>query len=230
MVATAPGADAVTRALLWRQVAGRPLAAWPLQALARLADVGFCALVTPLERYDDGIKAIQNAAPDGIKAVIPTASATWRRALACVEDIPMSFEWIIALDATEPLVTTAALRAGLDAATRTGVAIACEPVKETLKRTQGQMVIETPPRASLMRLFAPVVFQRAALARALAAPAETAETAPADADDLVALAQRSGAPLSVFAAGFPGVRLTAEDDLALIETLLTQRQAEAKPI
>jgi len=250
VVATAPAAPPQTRALLWRRAAGRALAAWPLRALSQLAQLDYCALITPPERSQDGAQALTDEALRCVTAVIPTASVTWRGSLASVADIPPSCEWIIALDAAEPLVTSEALRAGLRAAARTGVAIAGEPVKETLKRTQGLMVVETPPRASLMRLFAPVVFQRAALERALVssldarseAGSETRSEAgseardvddPDEADDLVALAQRSGAPLSVFAAGFPGVRLTAEEDLTLIETLLLQRQSrqsEAQPL
>jgi 2-C-methyl-D-erythritol 4-phosphate cytidylyltransferase len=227
LVATAPDAGPQASDLLWRAISGRPLIGWTLQALMALDDLSYCALITPLERYDDGVKVIENdlsRAPGRVKVVLPTGANTWRRALASIEDIPTSCDWLLTVDATLPLVTTESLRAGLQAATRTGVAIAGEPVKETLKRVQGEKVVETPSRASLRRLFSPVIFRREAIWRVL----DNYDPHRSDANDLVALAQLSGVPLTVFDAGYPAVRLTTERDLAIIETLLTQRESEAQ--
>ncbi|HEY7975996.1 MAG TPA: hypothetical protein VID72_11670, partial [Ktedonobacterales bacterium] len=107
LVATAPDAGPLARDLLWRSVGGRPLAGWPLQALTSLDDLGYCAIITPLERYDDGVRLIErapNEAPGRVTAVIPTGSHTWRRALACAEDIAPRCNWFIVVDATLPLV------------------------------------------------------------------------------------------------------------------------------
>ena len=225
VVATAPAADASTRELLWRPVAGRLLISWPLRALAQLGALGFCTLIAPPAYKDDALKAIQREAPARVNAVIPTVSSAWRRALASVEDIPASCAWIIALDAAQSLVTAAGLREGLRAAQRTGVAIAGEPVKETLKHVTQGVVTETPPRASLARLTAPVIFRREALECALAAVPADADTAAEP--DLIALAQRAGVPLVAFDAGNLSLRVTSEADLAIVETLLSQRPSEA---
>lgn len=226
MVATAPDVEPRVTDILWRPVAGLPLIGWPLRALTSLDDLGYCALITPLERYDDGVRVVANdlnSAPGRLKVVIPTGGHTWLGALASAEDIPVSCEWIIVVDATLPLATTGSLRTGLRAAARTGVALAGEPVKETLKRVQGRQVVETLPRDALRRLWAPVIFRREALWRLL----ESHD--PADANDLLALAQRAGAPLAVYAVEYPCFRVTSEDDLAIVETLLRQRESEASP-
>lgn len=227
LVATAPDADAQARDLLWRTVAGRPLIGWPLQALTSLDALGYCALITTLERYDAGVRVIENdlnSAPGRVKAVIPTGRQTWRRALASVQDIPLACNWLIVMDATLPLVTTESLRAGLRAAAHTGVAIAGEPVKETLKRVQGQQMVETPPRDTLRRLLPLVIFSRDAIWRVL----DTYDPAVTDANDLLALTRLAGAPLTIFDAGYPSVRVTSEDDLAIVEALLNQRESEAR--
>jgi 2-C-methyl-D-erythritol 4-phosphate cytidylyltransferase len=102
--------------------------------------------------------------------------------------------------------------------------MAGEPVKETLKRVQGQHVAETPPRDTLRRLLTPVIFRRDALWRLV----ESVDPSTTDPNDLVALLRSSGAALTVYDADYPCVRVTSEDDLAIVETLLSQRKSEER--
>ncbi len=226
LVATAPGAARASHSLLWHPIAGRPLIAWPLQALAQLDGLGYCALIAPPDRYNDAVAVLQNVTPAQVNVAIPSASLTWRGALASVVDLPASCAWVIALDATLPLVTAASLRNGLRAAQRGGIAIAGEPVKETLKRVNGARVVETPPRDTLRRLHPPIIFPREALERALDARSDDTHT---ETNDLFSLAQGAGSPLVVFDAAYPCVRIRSDEDLAIVETLLHQQQSEASP-
>ena len=227
LVATAPDAGVQAADLLWRPVAGRPLSAWPVRSLARLDALRECALVAPVERAEDARRLLAAELPGLPCEVVPTPARDWRGALALgLARISAASDWLIVLDATLPLVTTESLRAGLRAAARTGVALAGEPVKETLKRVDGVLVVETPPRESLRRLIAPLIFQRAALERVRGSLGDAAHAAP-DARDLIALARLAGAPLTAYEAGYPGVRVTSEADLAILETLLSQRSPEA---
>lgn len=225
VVATAPGAAPQARDLLWRPVFGRQALAWTLVALHQLGDLSYCGLVTPTDRHDDVARMIVQEAPARMSGILLRAEATWRSAFPPIEIIPPMCEWIIIIDATLPLVTAATLRAGLRAANQTGIAIAAEPVKETLKRVDGSLVVETLPRDSLRRLLSPVIFQREALQRALDRYSANSSVS----DDLVALAKLAGAPLATFDAGYPTMRVTSEDDLAIVETLLRQRESEGRP-
>ncbi len=222
VVATAPDGDDATRDLLWRDVAGHSAVYWTLDALASLDGLGFCAVLTPMSHLWVAKHIKDDRLPQVYGAVMPTKNYTWRHQLAMLEDTPVLIKWIIVLDAAFPLVTPACLRAGLRAADKTGVAVAGEPVKETLKRVRGQHVVATPERNTLRRMLPPVVFQRSALRNVLnrSRPPTTV------ADDLFALAQLAGAPLTVFDAGYPSLRATNADDLPIIETLLRQRQTE----
>jgi len=227
LVATAPDTGVQAAEMLWRVVAGRPLITWPLRALAQLGARLDCALVAPTERADDAGRLLAAEAPACHCAVATPTQGGWRGALLSgLAPISGNPDWLIVLDATLPLVTTESLRAGLRVAAQTKVAIAGEPVKETLKRVNGHVVVETPPRDTLRRLLSPVILQREALSRALRSLDAPARAEP-DASDLVALAQRSGAPLTVYEAGYPGVRVTSEADLAILEMLLRQRSPEA---
>jgi 2-C-methyl-D-erythritol 4-phosphate cytidylyltransferase len=224
LVATAPDAGVQAADLLWRTVAGRPLITWPLRVLLQLDALRECALVAPAERADDAQRLLATEAPARSCAVVMAPERDWRGALINgLARVSAASDWVIVIDATLPLVSAASLGAGLRAAARTGVAIAGEPVKETLKRVDANRVVETLPRDAMRRLLSPSVFQRAALERMLE---RLAPSHPA-AHDLVTLARLTGAPLTVYEAGYSGVRVTSEADLAIVETLLRQRSPEA---
>ncbi|HEX8732335.1 MAG TPA: 2-C-methyl-D-erythritol 4-phosphate cytidylyltransferase, partial [Ktedonobacterales bacterium] len=158
VVAVAPAHHLGAGATLWREVAGRPLIAWALAPLASLASLRACIVVV-----DDAATDRARALEWGVerrRVAVQSVAAGASLAAALRAGLPAALavgEWVIALDAWAPLVTPAGLRAGLQAATSTGAAIAGEAVKETLKRVEGQHVVETPPRASLRRLQPPII-------------------------------------------------------------------------
>lgn len=220
VVATAPGADGAARQLLWRDVAGHPPLYWILTALSSLDLLDHCRLIAPHSEQDAVNRVLREVAAPVRTVVTLTNKYSWKGALIEAGEEPDVFEHLIVLDAALPLVTPACLRAGLRAADKSGVAIAGEQVKETLKRVHGQFVIETPPRDTLRRLLTPIVFRRDALLDFCATYTQAAS------DDLFALIQQSGASMSVFDAGYPALRATSADDLPIIEALLRQRHTE----
>ncbi len=223
VVATAPGAVPGTSDLLWRPVLGLPLISWPLRELKSVDALGFCGLVAPFTHCTRGLEVLHAEEPSDYSQFMSTPGSTWIRALSALCDTPIFSKWIIVIDATLPLVTAASFRAGLRAAERTGIAMAGEPVKETLKRVRGRDVVETPLRGSLRRLVSPVIFQREMLQRVLDRHSPSSSIP----DDIVALAQLAGVPIIIYDTGYPAVRVNSEDDLAIVETLLLQRLSEA---
>lgn len=219
VVGAAPAILLRDSALLWRAVARRPLIAWALDALAGLDGLSECIVIAPKNERRRAQPLRWGAGHHALAHPLAPGEDVWA---AMREALPAS-EWVIALDATAPLVTTASLRAGLDAAQRTGAAIAGEPVKETLKRVDDLRVVETLPRERLRRIQAPIIARGDLWRRALAS---YDPTRPAGAD-LVALAQIFDVPLTVYDIDYPGVRVASEADLALVETLLRERALEA---
>lgn len=219
MVAAAPAQH--LGALLWREVAGRPLIAWALAPLAHLEALRACTVVVD-DAEAERVRALEWA-PGRRVVVHPLAAGAdvWS-ALGAATPVG---EWLIALDAWTPLVTSTSLRAGVRAASHTGAAIAGETVKETLKLVEGQRVVETPPRVSLRRLQAPVIARGDLWSRALAG---VAPDAPLASDGLIALARRLGVPPTVYDIDYPGARVAFEADLPLVETLLRERAPEAR--
>lgn len=223
----APDVAAQTADLLWRPVLGRPLIAWPLRALATCKPMSSVTIRAQVGR-NAACRELLAAQATGSGPTLSAVCRGERNWLNLLEKCGRIRDgWLVVVDATLPLLTTASLRAGLLAAERTGVAIAAEPVKETLKRVDNQVVAETLPRESLRHLCSPVIFSREAIWRVLESYDPQGEV---DAHDLFALIGLAGVPLATFDVDYPCVRVTSEHDLAIVESLLRQRESERSSI
>lgn len=226
VVATAPGCDDAAADRLWRDVAGRSSVEWILSTLASLENISHICLYAPFDHKQTAQAMLARYAGGHAGNFSLTQSRIWASAIVSLRENlprnPVDYDALVIVDAAMPLVTAESVRAGLQVAQRAGVAIAGEPVKETLKRVSGDRVTQTPDRSALRRLLTPLVFQRETLLHALR---RWHDTKAYDAD-LFAFAQLADKPIAVFDAGYPSLRATTADDLPIIETVLRQRQTE----
>jgi 2-C-methyl-D-erythritol 4-phosphate cytidylyltransferase len=231
LVATAPApATFAAEALLWRSLRGKPVAAWALDALANKGSPGLespqiaaVVIVARAERRAERraeAEAMASGAPVALHARVVVSTPDWRASLAAgLAALPDACDWVIAVDAARPLVTSVMLTAAYAAArAMDGVALAGEPVTDTLKRVVNGRVVETPPRSALRRLTAPLVIRRDLLTRALQSP-----PAAPDAAGLAAIALASGARVATYQPGTPNPAITSEADWPVVEALLAAR-------
>src|SRR5262245_27678230 len=127
--------------------------------------------------------------------------------------VPEDAEVIVVHDAARPLASRhlfdaviAAVRAGADAA------VPGLPMTDTVKRVEGDRVVETVRRDKLVAVQTPQAFRAAALRRAHA-------DAP-DAPDDAALVEACGARVVVVAGDRTNWTVTTPDDLVVAEALL----------
>ncbi len=205
----------------WAVVGGKPALAWSVAACARTTPIGGVALVVATDRLDDA-RAL--AETEGWQHVLPVAAhgpQLCDAIAAGLAALPVDCHWVVLHDAARPLLTPELILAGLMAAARTGVASACEPVKETIKRARAGVVTETLERAHLALLQTPQVFARERL-QALVASAAGGEWA-----DAAARAAALDIPVATFPGGHENLRVVTADDVALAEDVLARRQREA---
>jgi 2-C-methyl-D-erythritol 4-phosphate cytidylyltransferase len=202
----------------WASAAGRPVLAWAVDVCVRAPDVSTVALVVRPDRLDAAGELIARSGWHGVHAVAATGPRRRDAVRAGLAALPADLEWVIVHDGTRPLVPPELIAAGLAAAARTGAAAVWAPVKETLKRVEGDTVTATLPRAELALVQTPQVFQRALL---LAAH----ETAPADLDppDDATLVQRAGTLVALYPAGSDNLKVSDARDLAVAAALLAAR-------
>jgi 2-C-methyl-D-erythritol 4-phosphate cytidylyltransferase len=194
---------------------GRPLISWTLDAFAGISFASRRVAVPPgrENRFEAAI-----GASAGIVAGGETRSASVRRAFESLSADPADLVCIH--DAARPFVTSAETQSVIEAAGRTGAAIAAIPVMDTLKRVEGTRVVSTVDREGLFAAATPQVFRAELLARAFAGTGT--------ATDEAALVEELGATVAVVPVSRLSFKITTPEDVEMAEALIRSRTPETK--
>ena len=130
---------------------------------------------------------------------------------------------VVIHDGARPLVTTALIRACIEAAQREGAAIVAAPVTDTIKRVMDGRIVETPDRASLWAAQTPQAFQWQLLHDAFAW-SDVLGASPTT--DEASLIEAYGHPVSVVRGDRANIKITEPDDLIMAEALLMARMGQ----
>ena len=206
----------------WVEVAGRPMLAFSLAALAAAPAVERIVVAAPAG-MTGAVERLAAAAGVRVAAVEGggSRSESVRRALAAGGGDP-----VLVHDAARPLLTGAIAERVIDALLadpEAAAAIAAAPVTDTIKRAgrDGGAVRETLDRGELWSIQTPQVFRRAALERAL----EVDEVTLAAATDDASLVERSGGRVIVVPCPPENLKVTTPSDLRIASLLLAEREA-----
>ncbi len=193
---------------LWLDVAGRPLIAWTLQAVARAQCFDAVCVVAPEEHWD----ALRDAAAAaGISDVRLVEGGDHRQdsVRAGLAAVPGS-ALVLVHDAARPLCPPEVFHRVLDAAREHGAATAAVPVVDSIKRVNAEgRVVETIDRDELVAVQTPQGFQSAVLVAAHRA----ALAAGVRADDDCALVERLGGEVRVVMGDPVNLKVTRPVDL-----------------
>ncbi|HEX2504244.1 MAG TPA: 2-C-methyl-D-erythritol 4-phosphate cytidylyltransferase [Miltoncostaeaceae bacterium] len=200
-------------------LAGRPLLAWSLAALAASAEVDAIVVAAPADRVSDVEGVVR--AEGGAGAVVAGGASRAESVAAGLEAIPAGSGIVLVHDAARPLLTpaiVAAVVAGLDDADG---AIAARPVADTLKRSDGRaipVIAGTVDRAPLWAAETPQAFWSHVLRVAVARARDEGRLAAAT--DCASLVEAIGGRVRLVATPGPNLKVTIRSDLALAERLL----------
>ena len=204
---------------LQAEVAGRPLLAWTLAALAAVPEIDRLVVVAAPDRVD----ALRAAAwlPSRVTAVVPggerrqTSVAAGFAALSSGAADPGRV--ILVHDGARPLVTTTVVRAVIEAAATHGAAIPIVPMTETVKRLEGDLVGATVDRDDLGIAQTPQGVQRGTLEMAYGRyPPDGTETWT----DEAALLEACRIPVHVVPGDPSNLKVTQPADLLRVEAAL----------
>ena len=198
-------------------LAGRPLLAWSLEAIAAAA-VPRAVVAVPPGHGAAAEEALAGAAGSfalGLAVVEggATRSQSVRNALAAAGDI----EAVVVHDAARPLATPELFTRTLAALADHDAAIAAARVTDTIKEAGPDCVVtRTHDRSRLWAIQTPQAFRAESLRRALDVPA----TVLAAATDDAWLVERAGGSVRVVEAPASNIKVTTLHDLRTAESAL----------
>jgi 2-C-methyl-D-erythritol 4-phosphate cytidylyltransferase len=141
----------------------------------------------------------------------PTRAESVENALARVS---ADVDYVAVHDAARPLIVKKWIDAVFDAARHSGAAIPAVPLSSTVKRVDGQKIVETVDRRGLWAAQTPQVFARQLLVEAYG------RRDGFDATDEAQLVERMGQPVAVVEGWPMNLKITTGDDFRMAEALL----------
>ena len=201
-------------------LAGRPLLAHALDALAETPEIDLVVPVIPADARER-FAQVAAALRCGEKLVPPAIGGAERQdsVAAGLAVLPADVELVAVHDAARPLVRPADVTRVVDAARGCGAAVLAVPVGDTIKRVRDGRIVETPARAECWAAQTPQVFRIEWLREALAKAAAERRIGT----DCAQLVEALGVPVHVVE-GDPGNRkVTRAEDLAWAERALGER-------
>jgi 2-C-methyl-D-erythritol 4-phosphate cytidylyltransferase len=134
---------------------------------------------------------------------------------------PAGAEILLVHDAARPLLRPELVVRVVEAARGSGAALPALPLRDTVKRIEGERILETVPREPLVTVQTPQAFRADWLRRA---HAEVGREVPAPDD--AALLEALGLPVVVVPGQGDNLKVTEARDLELAEILLEERKGE----
>jgi 2-C-methyl-D-erythritol 4-phosphate cytidylyltransferase len=198
-------------------LAGRPMVAWSLAAIAAAGVPRAIVAVPPGHgaAAEESLAGAAAAFPLGFALVEGGASRSEsvRNALAAAGDV----ESVAVHDAARPLAAPELFTATLAALEHADAAIAAARVTDTIKEAEADgVVVRTHDRARLWAIQTPQAFRAAVLRRALDVPDDVL----AQATDDAWLVERAGGIVRVVESPSANFKVTTPHDLAVAESLL----------
>jgi 2-C-methyl-D-erythritol 4-phosphate cytidylyltransferase len=169
--------------------------------------------IAPEDREDFMQRFGANMVVLGFDVVIggETRAETVERSLAKVRD---DVEYVAVHDAARPCISSIWIDKVFAAAREDGAAILASPIVGTVKRVDGDSIVETVSRDGLWEAQTPQVFERKLLQDAYA---QRGDFQPTDEAQLI---ERAGGRVSIVAASRANLKITTKADLHLAEMSL----------
>jgi len=203
------------------RVAGRPVVAWSLMALAQ---AGLAHIVVVCPEDEQGTYAADVLGPLGLTTPVTFAAAGATRhdsVLSGMAALPETTDIVVIHDGARPLVSPAvaagAIELLLDHPDADGVVVG-HPSVDTLKRVVDGRIVDTVDRQLVWSAQTPQVFRVPALAQAH----RGAEVGGPGTDDAM-LVERQGGTVLMLEGPRDNIKVTLPEDFAFVESVLLRR-------
>ena len=212
----------MNKALL--RLGGRPVLDYSLQTLRKSPSIGRIVLVmNPIDIQRLADEWHTDPASLGVDEVVAGGEERWLSSqngcLAAGTDLP----YLLVHDAARPLLQSSDLEAVLQAARKSGAALAAEPLADTLKQSCSDTRVQsTVPREGLWRAQTPQVAKTDWMLKAFSSWDTQADGLPTDESMML---ENIGHPPELVPCQGPNFKITLPRDLLLAEALMRESMA-----
>lgn len=207
-------------------VAGRPVLAWTLEALAASPEIDHIVLVCPGSRVDEYRSAAVDVLDLDIPLTFAPSGASRQASVASgLAAAPADANIILVHDGARPLVTPAIVAATIGALEEdpsADGAVIGQPAIDTLKIADGSVIVRTPDRSKYWAAQTPQTFRAAALRAAYARADEEGFVGTDDS----ALVEHNGGRVLLVEGPRDNIKVTVAEDIALVEATLAFRASQ----
>ena len=195
------------------KLGGRPLLAESLERLDHSDWIEGLVVVVPVDWEEPAILLAEEVGAGKVTLAVPGGETRSDSVRAGLAEVPEEAAVVLVHDAARPLVDEAIVeRVVLGLEDGWDGAVPAMPVPDTLKRADGEEVVETVDRTGLVAVQTPQAFVAATLRRALAADGSDSDCAGS--------VERAGGRVRLVPGDPRLVKVTSDADLALVEALL----------
>ena len=219
VVAAGRGQRLATPDKVLMPLAGQPMLAWSLEAIATTPEIGTVVVVAGEHTIAEVQSLVRARGFHKVVAIVPGGERRQDSVAAGLAALPAQTEVVLIHDGARPLADADLFRRCAEAAAATGAVIAAMPVADTLKRvTDADRVISgTVDRSRLWAAQTPQAFRLEVLRRAFAL------NAGADVTDEALLCEAAGIPVQVVPSSSANLKVTHPEDVAVADALLRAR-------
>jgi len=199
--------------------ADRPLLAWSLDAFANAASIRDIVIVAG-EHTEEPIRELVVAEGwPGVSTIVLGGASRHESVARGIAAVDALHEVVLVHDAARPLIEAAHIDAAADAARDRGAAILATPVADTIKRVEGDAILETVPRSSLWAAQTPQAFRLEAYQALL----RDLTDGHGDFTDDASIFEAFGKAVAIVPGSRLNLKVTHPEDLDLVDALLRAR-------
>ena len=206
------------------QLAGVPVLIRTLKAFHNIDCVGeIIAAVKPEDM--DAVRRLIGHYPFDVPILVVPGGSTRQESVAnALAASDARFDFVAIHDGARPLIAAEDIVAVFDAAFSCGAAALGVPVKDTVKLTDNQRILQTLPREKMIAIRTPQVFRKQLYLQGC----EAAKKNGADYTDDCQLLEAIGAEICIVYGRDSNIKVTTPSDLQIAEALLQENREDKK--
>jgi len=195
---------------IFAMLAGKPVIAWSLDVLQDCQAIHEIVLVLHKDKMETGKKLVAQRGLTRVSAICEGGRLRQDSVKIGLEQLH-GCRWVLVHDGARPFLTSQLIHDGMEAVKETGAAVAAVPLKDTVKKVDGDgLVTRTLERSLLWAVQTPQVFSADILKEAyLALNGEFTDDA--------AVVERAGYKVKLYPGDDRNIKITTPQDLLLAE-------------